>query len=74
MGKNHPEMGKIIMNREKDENNIAVIPYVVYDALMERFERTQKNFRFACVGLLAVCAFLSLFVGIGAAHVNRKNS
>lgn len=74
MGKNHSEMGKIIMNREKDENNIAVIPYVVYDALMERFERTQKNLRFACMGLVAVCVILSLFVGIGATHGNRKNS
>ena len=60
----------------KDENEIAVIPYVVYDALMERFERTQKNLRFACIGsvLLAVSLILSLFVGIGAANGNRKNS
>ena len=29
----------------KDEREIAVIPYVCYDALMERFERTQKNLR-----------------------------
>ena len=60
----------------KDENDIAVIPYVVYDALMERFERTQKNFRFATIStvLLAVSVILSLFVKIGAAHGNCKNS
>lgn len=60
----------------KDENDIAVIPYVVYDALMERFERTQKNLRFATIStvLLAVSLILSLIAGIGASHGNCKNS
>ena len=59
-----------------DENEIAVIPYVVYDALMERFERTQKNLRFACIGsvLLAVSLIISLLFGIGGTNGSRKDS
>jgi hypothetical protein len=59
-----------------DENEIAVIPYVVYDALMERFERTQKNLRFACIGsvLLAVSLIISLLFGIGGKNGNCKNT
>lgn len=50
----------------KDEKDIAVIPYVVYDALMERFERAQKNLRYAAVGtiLMAVSIIISLLVGV----------
>ena len=62
--------------KSREENSIAVIPYVVYDALMERFERTQKNLRIACIGsiLLAVCLILSLFVNTGATNGDCKNS
>lgn len=50
----------------KDEREIAVVPYLVYDALMERFERAQKNLRYAAVGtiLMAVSIIISLFVGV----------
>ena len=50
----------------KDEKDVAVIPYVVYDALMERFERAQKNLRYAAVGtiLMAVSIIISLLVGV----------
>ena len=60
----------------KDEKDIAVIPYVVYDALMERFERTQKNLRFSLVAssVLAISFVFSVFVGIGLTNGNRKNS
>ena len=61
----------------KDEKDIAVIPYVVYDALMERFERSQKNLRYAAVGtiLMAVSIIISLFVGvIGGANGSRDDS
>lgn len=61
---------------KNDENEIAVIPYVVYDALMERFERTQKNLRFACIGsvLLAVSLIISLLFGIGSKNGNCTNT
>lgn len=64
------------MMNNKENPEIAVIPYVVHDALMERFEHTQKNLRFACVGsvLLAVSLILSLFVGIGVNNGNRPHS
>ena len=61
----------------KDENSIAVIPYVVYDALMERFERAQKNLRYAAIGtiLMAVSIIISLFVGvIGNTNGSGNNS
>jgi len=50
----------------KDEKDVAVVPYVVYDALMERFERAQKNLRYAAVGsiLMAVSIIISLLVGV----------
>lgn len=50
----------------KDEREIAVVPYLVYDALMERFERAQKNLRYAAIGtiLMAVSIIISLFVGV----------
>lgn len=50
----------------KDENDIAVIPYIAYDALMERFERSQKNLRYAAVGtiLMAISIIISLIVGV----------
>lgn len=50
----------------KDDKDIAVIPYVVYDALMERFERSQKNLRYAAIGsiLMAISIIISLFVGV----------
>lgn len=64
------------MNKPKDEHDIAVIPYVVYDALMERFERTQKNLRFSLVAssVLAVSLVFSVLVGIGATNGNCKNT
>lgn len=61
----------------KDENSVAVIPYVVYDALMERFERSQKNLRYAAIGtiLMAVSIIISLIVGvIGVTDGNCNNS
>lgn len=50
----------------KDDDSVAVIPYVVYDALMERFERAQKNLRYAAVGsiLMAVSIIIALLVGV----------
>jgi hypothetical protein len=50
----------------KDDDSIAVVPYVVYDALMERFERSQKNLRYAAVGsiLMAVSIIISLLIGV----------
>ena len=44
----------------KDERDIAVIPYVCYDALMERFERTQKNLRLSNVVSIALAIGLIL--------------
>lgn len=60
----------------KAENSVAVIPYVVYDALMERFERSQKNLRYAAIGtiMMAVSIIISLFVGvIGGTNGNRND-
>lgn len=50
----------------KDEHDIPVVPYLCYDALMERFERSQKNLRYAAVGsiLMAISIIISLFVGV----------
>ena len=64
------------MNKPKDENDIAVIPYVVYDALMERFERTQKILRAALIAssVFATSFVFSLIVEIGLKNGNRKNS
>lgn len=61
----------------KDEREIAVVPYLVYDALMERFERAQKNLRYAAIGtiLMAISIIISLFVGvIGNTDGTRKNT
>ena len=60
----------------KDEKDIAVVPYVCYDALMERFERSQKNLRYSSLVslVLAVALGLSLLVGVGASNGYRKNS
>lgn len=64
------------MNKQKDENDIAVIPYVVYDALMERYERAHKNLRFSLVAssVLAVSLVFSVIVGIGGTNGNCKNT
>ena len=40
----------------KEERDIAVIPYLAYDALMERYERSQKNLRLSII----VSAFLAI--------------
>ena len=55
---NHREVAQV-----KDEHEIAVIPYLVYDALMERFERTQKNLRLTAIVsiVLAIGLVLSLW-------------
>lgn len=61
----------------KDERDIAVVPYLVYDALMERFERAQKNLRYAAIGtiLMAISIIISLFIGvIGNTDGTRKNT
>lgn len=61
----------------KDEREIAVVPYLVYDALMERFERAQKNLRYAAIGtiLMAISIIISLLVGvIGNTDGTRKNT
>lgn len=61
----------------KDEREIAVVPYLVYDALMERFERAQKNLRYAAIGtiLMAISIIISLFIGvIGNTDGTRKNT
>lgn len=44
----------------KDEKDIAVIPYVCYDALMERLEHTQKSLRISNIGLIALAIGLIL--------------
>lgn len=58
----------------KDEHDIAVVPYILYDALMERFERTQKNLRLSVIVsiVMVICFFASTFVG--AIHGNSKDS
>ena len=61
----------------KDERDIPVVPYLCYDALMERFERSQKNLRYAAIGiiLMAISIIISLFVGvIGNTDGNRNDS
>lgn len=60
----------------EDEHSIAVIPYLVYDALMERFERTQKNLRYSVVGsiLLAVSLILSLVIGMGTTNGSSEHT
>lgn len=44
----------------KDEHEIAVIPYVCYDALMERFEHTQKSLRISTIASIALAVGLIL--------------
>lgn len=63
-------------NTENNDKDIAVIPYIVYDALMERFERTQKNLRSSLIAssALAVSLIFSLFLFIGATNGNSKNT
>ena len=60
----------------RDERDIAVVPYVCYDALMERFERTQKNLRLSMVAclMLAIGFVLSLFVGMGTTNGYSKDT
>lgn len=41
---------------QMNERDIAVIPYLAYDALMERYERSQKNLRLSII----VSAFLAI--------------
>ena len=58
------------MNREKPikgENDIAVIPYIVYEDVADRFERTQKNLRF--VAVLAIILAIALVIAL--VSVNR---
>lgn len=59
-----------------DEKSIAVIPYLVYDALLERFEKTQKNLRASLIAssVLAVCLVFSLFSALWRKNGNCKNS
>lgn len=57
----------------KDERDIPVVPYLCYDALMERFERSQKNLRYAAIGTILMA--ITLFVGvIGNTDGNRNDS
>ena len=58
----------------KEEHDVAVIPYIVYDALMERFERTQKNLRSVATvaSILAVGLVFSVIKGAG--NGNRNNT
>lgn len=61
----------------KDERDIPVVPYICYDALMERFERSQKNLRYAAIGtiLMAISIIISLCIGvIGNTDGNRNDS
>lgn len=61
----------------KDERDIPVVPYLCYDALMERFERSQKNLRYAAIGtiLMAISIIISLCIGvIGNTDGNRNDS
>lgn len=58
------------MNREKPqkgENDVAVIPYIVYEDVADRFERTQKNLRF--VAVLAIILAIALVIAL--VSVNR---
>lgn len=65
------------MNREKpnrNESGIAVVPYILYDALMERFEHMQRNLRSIAIiaAILAVGLVVSVIKGTG--NGNRNNS
>lgn len=65
------------MNRvepTKDEHDIAVIPYVVYDALMERFERMQKDLRSIAVVTAILSTGLVFSIIKGAANAGRKDT
>lgn len=59
-----------------NDKDIAVVPYVCYDALMERFERSQKNLRYSNIVslVLSIALGLLLLVGVGATNGYRKNS
>lgn len=46
----------------KDEHDIPVVPYLCYDALMERFERSQKNLRISM--LLEVITLVGLIIAL----------
>lgn len=52
--------------KTKDEHDIAVIPYLVYEDVADRFERTQTNLRFvAVVALLQTIGLVfALIAGI----------
>lgn len=58
----------------KDEHDIAVIPYIVYDALMERFERTQKNLRSVATVAAILAVGLVFSVAKGTTNGNRDNT
>ena len=55
MESNHREVAQV-----KDERDIAVVPYLLYDALMERFEHTQKNLRLSIVISIVLAIGLTL--------------
>lgn len=56
-----------------DEKSVAVIPYIVYDALMERFERMQKNLRAVATvaAILAVGLVMLVIKGTGDGNSNH---
>lgn len=57
----------------KEEQSIAVIPYIVYDALMERFERTQKNLRSVATVAAILAVGLVFSVVREGGNGNRNN-
>lgn len=56
------------------ENSIAVIPYIVYDALMERFERTQAILRAVATVAAIIAVGLVFLVVKGSVNGNRNDT
>lgn len=59
---------------ERRENSIAVIPYIVYDALMERFERTQAILRAVATVAAIIAVGLVFLVVKGSGNGNRNDT
>ena len=57
---NHRKVAQV-----KADNEIAVIPYVCYDALMERFEHTQKSLRISNIVSVALAVWIVIMLIIG---------
>lgn len=60
--------------REQREKSVAVIPYIVYDALMERFERTQAILRAVATVAAIVAVGLVFLVVKGSGNGNCNHT